>query len=673
MAGWWTALGQVLRLEWQLVVRHRRLLAAWVGLLFVPAAYALIYLSAVWDPASHKGELKVGLVNADAGARYRDRDLNLGAEVLAAIERDGRYGYQRFTDAAQARALVREGRLAFVLEIPADFSRLAVPGERPGAAKFGLYVSEGNSSVSAGFAQAFAPEAARQVNTRLSEARWELVLSSAAGSQRSLDSLRQALSDLNAAATELHAGARRARDGGGTLLGGAQGVADASQRTRSAASQLAGAAPQLAGRLRQVGPLLRGLNAQRGPDADLMALRVAARQLTDGQRELERGLQALASGGRGLYEGLGRFGETAADVPLFGGRLAQGLEPLEQGSLRLAEGLDGARDASARLLQGMQRLDEAVNTLADAAQRATNAMTLLALRIPDDQRLDGFVDGVRELARGNEALAASLGRLAGGQETLQGALARLADGSARLDAGIELVRRSLPAAVEVPGGSAQGLALAVEPVLEVVAPVGGYGAGLVPNFVPVALWIGAVMAALLVHWRRIAEPVAGTPASARVAAKLALPLLAVLVQAGLTLLALQAVLHVRPAHPAAFAVTLAVTSIAFALLVFALVRLLGDLGRVLAVLLLVVQVSSAGAVLPIELSDAVHQALNPYLPLTWVVKAFRASLFDAFDGQWAAPLGVVAGFGAAALLLGTAFGRWRSVPLAEWRPPLDIE
>jgi putative membrane protein len=227
--------------------------------------------------------------------------------------------------------------------------------------------------------------------------------------------------------------------------------------------------------------------------------------------------------------------------------------------------------------------------------------------------------------------------------------------------------------VEAPGGSAQGLALSVEPVLEIAAPVANYGSALVPNFVPMALWIGAVMAALLVHWQRIAEPAAGAPGTARSAGKLALPLLAVALQSALTLAALVMVLQVRPAHPGAFVLTMLVTSLCFVLLVFALVRLLGDLGRVLAVLLLVVQVSSAGAVLPIELSDAIHQALNPYLPLTWVVKAFRASLFDAFDGAWAPPLGVVAAFGAAALVAGALGGRWRMVPLPDWRPPLDIE
>ena len=131
---WWKAAREVWRYEWLLLQRHPKLAAAAVGLLFVPALYALIYLWGMWDPASHTRALPAGLVNLDAGASYRGRDLNLGDQVLAAIEKHGQFAYRRYTDPADARRRVREGELAFILEVPADFSRRAVPGEAPGAA-----------------------------------------------------------------------------------------------------------------------------------------------------------------------------------------------------------------------------------------------------------------------------------------------------------------------------------------------------------------------------------------------------------------------------------------------------------------------------------------------------------------------------------------------------------
>ena len=59
---WLQAVREVLRYEWLLLRRHRKLAAAAVGLLFVPALYALIYLWSMWDPTSHTNELPVGLV-----------------------------------------------------------------------------------------------------------------------------------------------------------------------------------------------------------------------------------------------------------------------------------------------------------------------------------------------------------------------------------------------------------------------------------------------------------------------------------------------------------------------------------------------------------------------------------------------------------------------------------
>lgn len=671
--GWWPAVREVLRHEWMLPRRHPRLAIAGVGLLFVPALYALIYLWSMWDPAAHTRALPAGLVNLDAGASYRGRELNLGAQVLDAIERHGQFAYRRYADPAEARLRVRRGELAFVLEIPADFSRRAVPGEAPGAAKLAIYTSEGNNYSSAGFARRFAPEVAQRVNTMLGEARWDLVLTTAAGSQRNLDTLRSALADVGQGAAELDAGLHKATEGSTTLTAGSKAAAEAAAKLRGGAVQLAEAAPQLSSGLRQVGPLLRGLDARRPPDAELVSLRLGARQLTEGQRELNRGLEALAGGGRQLESGLQQYKTAADDVPIFGSRLVEGLQPLEEGAQQLVAGLDQARDGSLKLLAGTLRIDEAVTALTDGTQRAGNAAALLAARLPDDARLDSFVDGARDLSRGSEGLLGGVRQLATGQEALQAGLLKLKDGASRLDAGLQLLRGSLPLAVDAPGGSAQGLALSVEPVVEVVAPVPNNGTALTPNFVPLALWVGAVMAAFLVHLRKLPEPLMPLPRTAVVVGKLALPLFAALMQALIMLAMLAGVLHVPMAHPGLFALTLVSASLTFVLIVFALVRLLGDLGKVVAVLLLVVQVSAAGALLPIELADETFQAMHPYLPLTWVVSAFRASLFGAFDDHFWPQLVVVWGIAAAALVVGLVAGRWKPVPLEQWRPPLDIE
>ena len=672
MSGW-SALLEVVRRETKLLRRHAKLRIAYAGLLFVPAVYAFIYLWSMWDPASHTRDLPAAIVNLDAGARYRDRELNLGRDAMQAIQEQGTFAWRRYDDAQRARLDVRRGRLAFVLEIPRDFSQRALPGEHPGAARLTIYTSEGNNTSSAGFARRFAPEVANRVNTQLNEARWELVLSTAAGSQRSLESLRTALADLHAGAGELAQGLQRIRQGSEPLAGGAGSAAEAAQRLRGASAQLADAATGLAAGVRQVSPALRGVERGRPSDAELEALRRSAFVLAEGQRELGRGLDQLQEGAQRLREGVVQWRSAAEEVPLFGGRLAEGAEPLADGARQLAQGLDEARQAQVRLASGMQRLEDGVGALVEGTQRAGQSLVQVSSRLPEEARLDGFVDGTRDLSRGQEALAEGLRQLSSGLGALQGALDKLGDGGARLQTGLALLRQALPQAVDAPGGSAQGLALSVQPVVEVVAPVPNNGAALLPNFVPLALWVGAVMAAFLVQWRRIAQPLAGLPRIPLAMGKLALPMAAVVVQALIMMLLVTVVLKVQPAHPGLTVSTLVATSFAFLAIVFALVRVLGDLGKVVAVLLLVVQVSAAGAILPIELSDEAFQALHPYLPLSWVVEALRVALFDAHDGVYEPALAVVLGTGLAALLLGTAAGRWTPVPEDRLRPPLDLD
>jgi len=671
--GFWPSAVEVIRWEVRLLRAHRKLALAFAGLVLVPALYAWIYLFAMWDPASHTRDLPAGLVSLDEGASYRERELNLGRQVLDQIEGHGQFAYRRYDDPAQARHDVRTGRLAFVLEIPADFSRRALPGEQPGAAKLTIYTSEGNNFASAEFARRFAPEVARRVNTMLAEARWDLVLSRASGSQRTLEDLKGALTDLYRGADELHTGLTRAREGSQQLTGNSATALEAATRLRAGAAQLADGTQQLGGGVRQVGSSLRALEARRPPESELVALRQGLQAQVEGQRELLRGLESLLEGTRQLEGGLGQFRATADDVPLFGGRLVEGLTPITQGTQQLAAGLDQARAGQARLLQGSVRLQEGVGALADGSQRAGQAVSALTGRLPEDARVDGLGDGARELVRGHDALLAGLQQFGGGTQQLQTGLARLTDGAGRLETGLELVRRSLPQAVDRPEGSAQGLAQSVEPVVEVVAPVPNQGSALTPNFVPLALWVGAVMVAFIVHLRRIPEPLAHHPRLALAAGKLALPLSVVLLQALVMLLMLAWLLRVPLPQLGLFCLLLATTSVAFLALVWALVRLLGDIGKVVAVLLLIVQVSAAGALLPIQLSDEAFQAVHPYLPLTWVVQAFRASLFGAFEGAFWPAYGVVAGIAVASLVIGTVAGRWRPVPVEAWRPPLDMD
>ena len=652
---------------------HPKLAWSAIGAMLVPALYALIVLSSLWDPNARTAQLPVALVNQDGGLRYGARDVNLGAEVLQTLRTQGLFGYREFDDAEDARRGVREGRLAFAVLLPPDFSRQAVLGTERGAGHLILYLSEGNNYAASGFARRFAPELAHRVNETLNERRWALVLETTAGSLRDLASLREGVDRLVDGAASAASAAHDAREGSRALGTGAAGARMAGQRLQAATGQLAVAAVQFGDGMRQLGHGMRSLDARAAPERDVQLLRQSGHVLQRAHADLAAGLQQLQSGSRTLRDGVVALKVESGDLPFVGERIAQAAGALESGADQLEKGLGAASGAQARLAEGTLRFVDGVDLLAEGLLRQTAAIGQLAVRVPDEARIDRLVAGAAETASGMAALSDGLRQLHNGQVGLQAGLARLDDGATQLAAGLRLLRASLPAGPAPPDGTPAGLAHSVQPVLEVVAPVANEGAGFAPNFVPLALWMGAVMTGFLFHFRRLPADQMGAPRAATVAGRLVCPALVAVGQSLLMLAMLVGVLHPQVPRVLPLALTLLVSSLVFLCLIFALVHLFGDIGKLVAVLLLVVQMSAAGALLPIELTAPLFQALHPWLPLTWVVRAFRASMFGAYDGAWASAGAVALSTGAAALALAVIFGRWRPVPVEAYRPALEVD
>jgi putative membrane protein len=148
--------------------------------------------------------------------------------------------------------------------------------------------------------------------------------------------------------------------------------------------------------------------------------------------------------------------------------------------------------------------------------------------------------------------------------------------------------------------------------------------------------------------------------------------LVVLLQALFVMLAVVYFLKINVVDLGAFALILATASLTFLVIVFALTRAFGDAGKALAMLLLAVQLSSSGGIMPIELSGGLFAEISPWLPLTWVVRAIKASMFGAYNGGWQHPLLLVAGAGVIGAIIAATVGRWRYVKPASMRPAIDF-
>ena len=656
-----------------LLRRYPKLAWSALGAVVVPALYALIVLSSVWDSNARTSQLPVALVNQDAGLRYGSRDVNLGAEVFQAIRAHGLFGYRDFSDADAARRAVREGQLAFAVLLPPDFSRQALLGTESGAGHLILYLSEGNNYAASGFAKRFAPELAHRVNEALNERRWALVLESTAGSRRDLNSLQQAVDALVEGANKSASAAHQVRQGSQILTAGTAEASDAGQRLQGTTAQLAVGAAEMGSGLRQLGSGLRAADNNASLERDVQALRQGGSALQRGHTELGAGLQQLQAGADSLRDGVSTFKLEAGNWWLIGTDFAQAAGTLQSGAEQLELGLGMARGAQGRLADGTQRFVDGAEQLADGLLRHSTAIGQMVAGLPDEASIKSFAVGAAKVSAATSTLADGLHQLRAGQAQLHQGQVRLEVGSAELAANLRQLQASLPAGKPSPEGTAAGLAQSVQPVLELVAQVPNEGAGFAPNFVPLALWMGALMMAFLFHFRQLPMDLMAAPRAATVAGRLFFPALLTAGQSLVMLAILVGVLQMQTQRLLPVAVTLVLASLLFLCLIFALVHLFGDVGKMVAVLLLVVQMSSAGLLLPIELTPPLFQTMHRWLPLSWVVHAFRASMFGAYDGAWVNDWAAMLATGAAALVVAWFFGRWRPVKARAYRASMEVE
>jgi putative membrane protein len=431
-----------------------------------------------------------------------------------------------------------------------------------------------------------------------------------------------------------------------------------SKALSSGADGVGTAIGQLTDGVKQLGGGLRTMDQTRPQSQDLTALKSGAAELAAGHTVLAQGLQDLQSGAQKLAEGGAKLRDETEGIPLIGGRISDGAGQLTVGATQLATGLQSARSGQAQLADGTQKLAGNVAKLADGVAALGGAIHSAAGKVPADVKLDELSSGARALG--------------GGARDLQNGLVLLKSGSRDLSAGLDLLNQSLPKELHALDGSARGLADSVEPAIEIIAPVPNNGAGFAPNFLATSLWLGAVMSAFLFHLRRLPEAASAASAPAKLMGKLGILGTIVIAQSLAIMLMSLFLLNLPIAALLPFTLTLTISALTFLTIIVALTRAFGDAGKAAALLLMVLQLSSAGGVLPVELAGGIYQAVSPWLPFTWVVKALRASMFGAFDGDWFSawlPIGLV---WAIAWLGACYVGRWNYVGPDEHRPAMDL-
>ncbi|QTX04344.1 YhgE/Pip family protein [Agromyces archimandritae] len=514
------------------------------------------------------------------------------------------------------------GRAYAVLTIPEGFSAsvASLGGRSPERAGLALRTDDAHAYLAGSAAQSVGEAMTATLGRGLTE--------------QVLAGFTTGLSELASGVGEAAGGSAALADGAGTLAGGlddlAAGAGDAADGAREAADGTAAYVAGVRGYADGVDGLAAGLGELRTGAAGLDEIASGVREYTgvvSGLSERVGGaageLRALAAAHPELLEQIPELGEALGAVSELEGGVAEfaaGGEELAAGTetaiAGVQAGIDDAAGGAAALADGSERLRTGGDGLAAGA--------------------GALADGLGELSAGAAASASGaheLGMGAGRLATGLGDAARQSEPFAGMDA------ERTAAVVADPVGVTTERANEIAGIPEVIGVL----------IVPVGLWLGAL--ALFLVFRPLGREALGStaPTGRLVARTLVRGGAVALAQATAVTLLLHTALGVPWSLTAQTFAFSALAALAFTALNAFLTIWLGRSGLVVSLVLVALQLTATGGLVPIEAVSAPIRALAPFLPIGWGVQGMQAIVSGAGGAAVAEAAAVLAVFAVAAV------------------------
>ena len=162
----------------------------------------------------------------------------------------------------------------------------------------------------------------------------------------------------------------------------------------------------------------------------------------------------------------------------------------------------------------------------------------------------------------------------------------------------------------------------VDLVEESIFPMGNYGSAMTPFYTVLCLWVGMTLLVSMLDVNAHGE----YNSMEVYFGKLLLFLTIGITQAIIAALGDLYLLRIYCVNPGLFVTGIVFTSIVFVFIVYSLVSVFGNVGKVVAIILLVLQVAGSGGTFPIQLTPKFFQVINPYLPFTYAISFARESI-----------------------------------------------
>lgn len=420
-------------------------------------------------------------------------------------------------------------------------------------------------------------------------------------------------------------------------------------------------------------------------------------QVHSGAADLSGGASALASSWSGVHAVL------ASD-----GQLGAGLTQLDAAQAHLATGASGVSSGAAQLADpatlaqvnqltaGADRLSAALATMSTAAASPTSGIP--ALQAGLQQLVAGFDNSDPEhgLVSGAKALHAGASDLTDGLKAADAGATKLDSGSSQLAANTpdlaagltdaqagatKLGTKLADATADIPDDTASqrtaradAIAVPVSQDVTHVHEADSWGEGFAPFFISLALWVGALITWLLLRPLQTRALMTSVNGFRMAWGSLNSALLLSLGQVTIMLTVMHFAIGLDPKNMlATFAFTMLAAAAFFALQQFFQVALGSAVGKVVVIVLLMVQLASSGGTYPIQTTPAFLQTINPYMPMTYVVEGLREAITGGIETRfWIAAGILLAIFMVSLAASSIAAARKRVWTMSRLHPALSI-
>lgn len=663
------------------------------GLCIIPSLYAWFNIYSNWDPYANTSAVKVAVVSEDAGYTGEDGEYsNMGDSVLESLRTNTGLGWQILDKKDDAIEGVKSGEYYAAIVIGDDFSESMFDFIDKGLVHPSVtyYENEKKNAVASKITDTGKSTLQSNINTEFVNTVIQTAMSSTDGMLADRDIIGGVLDNLNRLGDNLdgYKGTIASFVSSNAALSGSlhdlrvqipDSLPDNSATMEALQNQTSKAADEYIAKLDRITAATRAtsqaLSAQLQwvltaiennlPTDEILAGIDNAQDLLDSMNDqsdtLTEQLQNISDQLGGVIDddSIKLAVDSLVQIRIAArGLLEQSKILVKAGALKSQVKLELVRTA---LVQCSQKIDEMDGILDGSVQKAVDAMkgvistsidsigesltqvseqlgSLSAMLGSIEQTVDGMNVGLDQMGSVMDGMSDKIVQLAGKLSDLTG------------DDKYRLLAQALAQDPETYG---EFLSSPVQVETHQVYATENYGSAVSPFYTTLALWVGGLLLTALIKVNPDSpELINGAKPHELFFGRYLLFFVLGQVQAVITVLGDVYLLKIQCLDKGLFMLAACFTSFVFTLLIYALTVSFGDIGKALAVVMVVIQIAGSSGTYPIELLPVFFQKVYIYFPFPYAINAMRETISGRYGSDYWQFMGVLLLFVAASLALG---------------------